>query len=49
MSAETTIRYAQGCQVLGKSTDGFAEAVDAANAAVQGIIDGSIEIVPEPR
>lgn len=26
-----------------------AEAVDAANAAVQGIIDGDIEIVPEPR
>ena len=34
----TTIRYAKGCDVLGESQDGFAEAVAAASAAELAIV-----------
>ncbi|MCG3210257.1 MAG: hypothetical protein FOGNACKC_03888 [Anaerolineae bacterium] len=43
------LTLANGGQVPLYADDLPADAVDAANAAVQGIIDGSITIVPEPR
>ena len=38
VGANTQIRYAKGCDVLGDSTDGFAEAVAAAQAAQVAIV-----------
>ncbi len=43
------LTLANGGQIPLYADDLPAEAVAAADAAVQGIIDGSIEIVPEPR
>ncbi|MHB0935886.1 MAG: glycoside hydrolase family 3 N-terminal domain-containing protein [Armatimonadota bacterium] len=38
VSRETEVRYARGCDLYGTSTDGFAEAVEAARAADAAIV-----------